>query len=103
MSLSVRITYEQAINNIINLLYAEKAKEEKESGRWGMYYTVELYEQVLKMIETELEDVNQQESLEAIKIEFCDSFCRVPYDAADQEEADELCKLCPLKKLEVIL
>ena len=41
----------------------------------------------------------KNEALERVKQEMCDSFCRVPYEAIDQEEADELCKLCPLEKL----
>lgn len=41
--------------------------------------------------------------IEQIKEEMCDSFCRVPYEAEDEEEATELCKLCPLNRLEVII
>ena len=38
--------------------------------------------------------------IEKIKEEMCDSFCCVPYEASDEEEATELCKLCPLNKLD---
>lgn len=41
--------------------------------------------------------------IEQIKEEMCDSFCRVPYEAEDEEEATELCKLCPLNRLEVTI
>ena len=41
--------------------------------------------------------------IEQIKEEMCDSFCRVPYEAEDDNEADELCKLCPLNRLEVTI
>ena len=64
---------------------------------------VELYEQILKMMESELENVDQHEGMEAIKSEFCDNFCKMPHEAADEEELTELCKLCPFNKLEVIL
>jgi len=41
--------------------------------------------------------------IEQIKEEMCDSFCRVPYEAEDDNEAAELCKLCPLNRLEVTI
>ena len=41
--------------------------------------------------------------IEQIKEEMCDSFCRVPYEAEDDKEAAELCKLCPLNRLEVTI
>lgn len=41
--------------------------------------------------------------IEQIKEEMCDSFCRVLYEAEDDNEAAELCKLCPLNRLEVTL
>jgi hypothetical protein len=41
--------------------------------------------------------------IEQIKEEMCDSFCRVPYEAEDDNEATELCKLCPLNRLEVTI
>lgn len=41
--------------------------------------------------------------IEKIKEEMCDSWCRVPYEAEDETEAAELCKLCPLNRLEVTI
>ena len=41
-----------------------------------------------------------KEDIEKIREEMCDSFCRVPYEADNEEEATELCKLCPLNKLD---
>ena len=41
--------------------------------------------------------------IEQIKEEMCDSFCCVPYEAEDDNEAAELCKLCPLNRLEVTI
>lgn len=41
--------------------------------------------------------------IEQIKEEMCDSFCRVPYEAEDDNEAAELCKLCPLNRLEMTI
>lgn len=38
--------------------------------------------------------------IEEIKEKMCDDFCRMPYEAADQEELTELCKHCPLNELE---
>lgn len=43
-----------------------------------------------------------EDILEKIKKKMCDSFCRVPHEAADKEEADELCKYCSLNKLEEV-
>ena len=40
------------------------------------------------------------EAVEEVKEKMCDHFCRVPHEACDEEEVEELCKLCPLKKLE---
>lgn len=40
------------------------------------------------------------EKLEEIKQAMCDEYCRMPEEAADQEELEELCKYCPLNELE---
>ena len=42
-----------------------------------------------------------KEEIEKIKEAMCDCFCRVPNEAANEEEAEELCKVCPLNQLEV--
>lgn len=44
---------------------------------------------------------NTIKEIEDIIGEMCDSYCKIPHVACDQEEAAELCKLCPLNKLEV--
>lgn len=33
---------------------------------------------------------------EAIKEKFCDEYCKMPDNAAGQDELDEICKRCPL-------
>ncbi len=38
--------------------------------------------------------------INAVKEEMCDSYCRMPHEAADQEELTELCKYCPMNRLE---
>lgn len=38
--------------------------------------------------------------IEEIKEKMCDEYCRMPHEAADQEELTELCKYCPLNGLE---
>ena len=39
------------------------------------------------------------DTVEQIKERMCDNFCRVPLEAADKEERDALCSICPLNDL----
>ena len=38
-------------------------------------------------------------TIEQIKERMCDNFCRVPLEAADEEERDALCSICPLNEI----
>lgn len=40
--------------------------------------------------------------IKKIKEEMCDDYCKLPYAAVDEEELQELCKYCPLNKLEEV-
>ncbi len=39
-------------------------------------------------------------TIEQIKEQMCDNFCRVPREASDEEETEALCSICPLNKLQ---
>lgn len=41
----------------------------------------------------------KHEKAESIKERMCDEYCKMPREAADQEELEELCKYCPLNEL----
>lgn len=38
-------------------------------------------------------------TIEQIKEQMCDHFCRVPREASDEEETEALCSVCPLNEL----
>lgn len=38
-------------------------------------------------------------TIDQIKEKMCDEYCRMPHEACDQEELEELCKYCPLNDL----
>lgn len=38
-------------------------------------------------------------TIEQIKERMCANFCRVPLEAADEEETEALCSICPLNEL----
>lgn len=37
--------------------------------------------------------------IDLIKEQMCDEYCKMPHEAADQEELEEICKYCPLNEL----
>lgn len=39
-------------------------------------------------------------SIEQIKNQMCNKFCRVPKEASDKEESEAFCSICPLNKIQ---
>lgn len=50
------------------------------------------------MIPEQPEPRDFDELMAEIKQEMCDRYCKMPDEAADQEELDEFCKYCPLER-----